>query len=86
MTVYANVVSLATKRKGCIMKRVEVVCPACGKVNPHALEEGAVEGPRAYHAYCWSAMSDAEQAEAWDREHMREAEIEAQRLRGRHDS
>ena len=39
-------------------ERFETLCPACGEANPHADEDGAVEGPREYHAGCWHAMSD----------------------------
>lgn len=43
-----------------------VTCPQCCKVNKLAHEDGAVDGPRAYHAACWTAMSDDEQTAAWE--------------------
>ena len=30
-----------------------VVCPACGEPNKYAEDDGAVDGPREYHAGCW---------------------------------
>ena len=35
----------------------QVICPACGKVNEFANEEGFAEGPREYHADCWFAKT-----------------------------
>lgn len=35
-----------------------ILCPKCGKVNKLAHEDGAVDGPRAYHAACWVAMNN----------------------------
>jgi len=34
------------------------VCPGCGQPNPMALEDGAVDGPREYHAACWHRLAD----------------------------
>ena len=34
----------------------KVICPYCKKVNGHANEVGAVDGPREYHADCWSIV------------------------------
>jgi hypothetical protein len=31
----------------------EVICPGCGIVNELAHDDGAVDGPREYHAKCW---------------------------------
>lgn len=45
---------------------MDIKCPKCGKINLDALADGAVEGPRPYHAACWMAMTDDEQREAWD--------------------
>lgn len=42
------------------------VCPACGEPNVCADEDGAVDGPREYHADCWGNMSDDEQQAIWD--------------------
>lgn len=41
------------------------VCPHCGKLCPEALEDGAVDGPRDWHADCWLSLSDAEQEQVW---------------------
>lgn len=30
------------------------ICPACGQPNRYADEDGAVDGPREYHAECWA--------------------------------
>lgn len=43
-----------------------VTCPACGQVNPEAVNVGAVDGPRAYHADCWRALTDEQQAAIWE--------------------
>lgn len=47
-----------------------VTCPHCGNPNPEAHDDGAVEGPREYHAECWaqaSADMTSEQIRAaWD--------------------
>jgi len=32
-------------------------CPHCGHPNPYALDDGAVDGPREYHADCWERVS-----------------------------
>ena len=37
------------------------LCHGCGHVNPHADNDGAVEGPREWHADCWAALTDEEQ-------------------------
>lgn len=46
-----------------------VVCPHCGKVNRLARDEGAVEGPREYHAHCWATasanMTEGQVRDAW---------------------
>lgn len=46
-----------------------VVCPCCGKVNHAAHDDGAVDGPREYHAECWAktseTMTDEEIKQAW---------------------
>jgi hypothetical protein len=51
------------------MEDVEFTCPHCGKPNAAANEEGAVEGPREYHAECWTAaaaaMTQWQIADAW---------------------
>jgi len=44
----------------------DVTCPRCGDVNKLAHEDGAVDGPREYHAACWTAMSAEEQKAAWE--------------------
>ena len=45
-----------------------VLCPHCGLPNALAHEDGAVQGPREYHAECWLkaylSMTDAEIDEA----------------------
>ena len=33
----------------------DTICPHCGEINIHALEYGATDGPREYHAECWLA-------------------------------
>ena len=38
----------------------DVICPGCGKVNEYAHDEGYVEGPREYHADCWTAKETAQ--------------------------
>lgn len=47
----------------------QYTCPHCGRVNPHATDDGATDGPREYHAECWRAasatMSDAQISAAW---------------------
>lgn len=30
-----------------------ITCPECGQINEFANDDGAVEGPREYHAKCW---------------------------------
>ena len=51
------------------IKATEVKCPGCLKANRFANEEGAIEGPREYHAACWSVasetMTDAERRDAY---------------------
>ena len=46
-----------------------ICCPGCGRPNDDALADGAVEGPREYHAGCWraasAAMSADQVAAAW---------------------
>jgi len=37
-------------------------CPLCGRPNPYATDDGAVEGPRAYHAECWERVTVARDA------------------------
>jgi len=37
-------------------------CPWCGRPNPAAADDGAVEGPRAYHAECWYRVDAARDA------------------------
>jgi hypothetical protein len=37
-------------------------CPLCGRPNPYAADDGAVEGPRAYHAECWYRVDAARDA------------------------
>jgi len=48
----------------------EYTCPRCGRPNPWATEDGAVDGPREYHPGCWreasAGMTDAEVRAAWD--------------------
>jgi len=51
------------------------ICPHCGHPNPYAPDDGAVDGPREYHADCWD---DAAQADAIEAEVLRE---ELERLR-----
>ena len=33
-------------------------CPACGKINWYADDDGHVDGPREYHAECWMDLAD----------------------------
>lgn len=35
-------------------------CPACSLVNIQADEDGAVDGPREYHATCWANLPENE--------------------------
>jgi hypothetical protein len=42
-----------------------ITCPGCSQPNYEADEEGAVDGPREYHASCWMALSADAQRTVW---------------------
>lgn len=48
----------------------KIACPHCGKINSSAHDDGAVDGPREYHADCWvivsEKMSGDEVKDAWN--------------------
>lgn len=50
---------------------VTYTCPHCGQTNPDATSDGAVDGPREYHAACWreasASMTEADVRAAWNR-------------------
>ena len=37
---------------------ITTICPHCRKWNALADQDGAVDGPREYHAACWVAASE----------------------------
>ena len=51
-------------------ERTQVVCPLCGQRNCDADADGAVEGPREYHAHCWHQIAALAEALSVEREHV----------------
>jgi hypothetical protein len=48
---------------------VLVICPQCGQINDQAMDDGATEGPREWHAACWgqaaNSMTNGQIRQAW---------------------